>query len=91
MATPVNDNQDTVENQQRDLDPENNDQRNHSESEDENGPPPRDIPVLYVPDLANTLLSEAILDGIRVGICVECVICCSTIVVPHTNRYLLKI
>ena len=60
-----NENQDPVEDQQRD--PENNNQRNYSESEDENGPPPGNIPVLYVPDLANTLLSEAILDGIRVG------------------------
>ena len=60
-----NENQDPVENQQRD--PGNNDQRNYSESEDENGPPPRNIPILYVPDLANTILSEAILDGIHVG------------------------
>ena len=72
MATPAqqqdpmnNEQQDPAENQQRD--PGHNDQRNHSESEDENGPPPRNIPVLYVPDLANTILSEAILDGIRVG------------------------
>ena len=72
MATPAqqqdpmnNEQQDPAENQQQDS--VNNDQRNHSESEDENGPPPRNIPVLYVPDLANTILSEAILDGIRVG------------------------
>ena len=72
MATPAqqqdpmnNKQQDPAENQQQDS--VNNDQRNHSESEDENGPPPRNIPVLYVPDLANTILSEAILDGIRIG------------------------
>ena len=40
--------------------------RNNSDSEDENDPP-RDIPLLYVPDLANTILSEAIKDGIQVG------------------------
>ena len=72
MATPAqqqdpmnNEQQDPAENQQQDS--VNYDQRNHSESEDENGPPPRNIPLLYVPDLANTILSEAILDGIRVG------------------------
>ena len=48
-------------------DPVNNQQRDHSDSKDENGPPPRNIPILYVPDLANTILSEAILDGIQVG------------------------
>ena len=72
MATPAqqqdptnNEQQDPVENQQQNS--VNNDRRNHSKSEDENGPPPRNIPVLYVPDLANTILSEAILDGIHVG------------------------
>ena len=29
--------------------------------------PPRDIPLLYIPDLANTVLSEAIKDGMQVG------------------------
>ena len=47
-------------------DPRDNQQRNSSDSEDENDPP-RDIPLLYIPDLANTILSEAIKDGIRVG------------------------
>ena len=47
-------------------DPRDNQQRNNSKSEDENDPP-RDIPLLYVPDLANTILSEAIKDGIQVG------------------------
>ena len=42
------------------------DPRNNSDSEDENDPP-RDIPLLYVPDLANTILSEAIKDGMQVG------------------------
>ena len=46
-------------------DPRDNQQRNNSFSEDENDPP-RDIPLLYVPDLANTILSEAIKDGIQV-------------------------
>ena len=40
-------------------DPRDNQQRNNSDSEDKNDPP-RDIPLLYVPDLANTILSEAI-------------------------------
>ena len=43
-----------------------NQQRNNSDSEDKNDPP-RDIPLLYVPDLANTILSEAIKDGMQVG------------------------
>ena len=47
-------------------DPRDNQQRNNSNSEDENDPP-RDIPLLYVPDLANTVLSEAIKDSIQVG------------------------
>ena len=47
-------------------DPRDNQQRNDSDSEDENDPP-RDIPLLYVPDLANTVLSEAIKDGMQVG------------------------
>ena len=47
-------------------DPRDNQQRNNSDSEDENDPP-RDIPLLYVPDLANTILTEAIKDGIQVG------------------------
>ena len=47
-------------------DPRDNQQRNSSDSEDENDPP-RDIPLLYVPDLANTILSEAIKDGMQVG------------------------
>ena len=55
MATPV---------PQRD--PRDNQQRNNSDSEDENDPP-RDIPLLYVPDLANTVLSEAIKDSMQVG------------------------
>ena len=72
MATPAQQ-QDPTNNQQHDptdnppQDPVNNQQRDHSDSEDENGPLPRNIPVLYVPDLANTILSEAILDGIQVG------------------------
>ena len=45
-------------------DPRNNQQRNNSDSEDKNDPP-RDIPLLYVPDLANTVLSEAIKDGMQ--------------------------
>ena len=44
-------------------DPRDNQKRNNSDSEDENDPP-RDIPLLYVPDLANTILSEAIKDSI---------------------------
>ena len=47
-------------------DPRDNQQRNNSDSEDENDPP-RDIPLLYVPDLANTVLSKAIKDGMQVG------------------------
>ena len=47
-------------------DPRDNQQRNNSDSEDKNDPP-RDIPLPYVPDLANTILSEAIKDGIQVG------------------------
>ena len=47
-------------------DPRDNQQRNNSDSEDENDSP-RDIPLLYVPDLANTILSETIKDGIQVG------------------------
>ena len=47
-------------------DPRDNQQRNNSDSEDENDPS-RDIPLLYVPDLANTVLSEAIKDGMQVG------------------------
>ena len=55
MATPV-----------RQTDPRDNQQRNNSDSEDENDPP-RNIPLLYVPDLANTVLSKAIKDGMQVG------------------------
>ena len=55
MATPV-----------WQTDPRDNQQRNNSDSEDENDPP-RNIPLLYVPDLANTVLSEAIKDGMQVG------------------------
>ena len=47
-------------------DPKDNQHRNNSDSEDENDPF-RDIPLLYIPDLANTILSEAIKDGIQVG------------------------
>ena len=47
-------------------DPRDNQQGNNSDSEDENDPS-RDIPLLYVPDLANTILSKAIKDGIQVG------------------------
>ena len=47
-------------------DPRDNQQRNNSDSEDKNDPP-RDIPLLYVPDLANTALSEVIKDGMQVG------------------------
>ena len=47
-------------------DPRDNQLRNNSDSEDENDLP-RDIPLLYVPDLANTVLSEAIKDGVQVG------------------------
>ena len=71
MATPAQQ-QDPPNNQQHDptdnlpQDPVNNQQQDHSDSEDENGPL-ENIPVLYVPDLANTILSEAILDGIQVG------------------------
>ena len=42
------------------------DPRDNSDSRDENDPP-RDIPLLYVPDLANTILSEAIKDSVQVG------------------------
>ena len=55
MATPV-----------RQTDPRGNQQRNNSDSKDENDQP-RNIPLLYVPDLANTVLSEAIKDGMQVG------------------------
>ena len=48
------------------TDPRDNQQRNNSDSEDENDLP-RDIPLLYVPDLANTVLSEAIKDRMQVG------------------------
>ena len=41
------------------------DKTDNSDVEEENGPP-RNIPVLYVPDLGNTILSEAIKDGIRI-------------------------
>ena len=47
-------------------DPRDNQQRNNSNSEDENDPP-RNILLLYIPDLANTILSEAIKDGVQVG------------------------
>ena len=47
-------------------DPRDNQQRKNSDSEDENDPP-RNIPLLYIPDLANTVLSEAIKDGMQVG------------------------
>ena len=56
MATPV-----------RQTDPRDNQQRNNSDSEDENDPP-RNISLMYIPDLANTVLSEAIKDGMQVGI-----------------------
>ena len=46
--------------------PRDNQQRNNSDSEDKNDPL-RDIPLLYILDLANTVLSEAIKDGIQVG------------------------
>ena len=55
MATPV-----------RQTDPRDNQQRSNSDSEDKNDPP-RNIPLLYVPDLANTVLSEVIKDGMQVG------------------------
>ena len=45
-------------------DPKENQQRNSSKNEND---PSRDIPLLYVPDLANTVLSEAIKDSIQVG------------------------
>ena len=47
-------------------DPRDNQLRNNSDSEDENDPP-RDIPLMYVPDPGNTILSEAIKDSIQVG------------------------
>ena len=47
-------------------DPRDNQQRNNSDSEDENDPP-RDILLLYVPDQTNTILSQAIKDSIQVG------------------------
>ena len=46
--------------------PAHRDPRDNSDSKDENDQP-RDIPLLYVPDLANTVLSEAIKDGVQVG------------------------
>ena len=47
-------------------DPRDTQQSNNTNSEDENDPP-KDIPLLYIPDLANTILSEAIKDSIQVG------------------------
>ena len=47
-------------------DPRDNQQRNNSDSEDENDLS-KNIPLLYVPDLANTVLSEAIKVGMQVG------------------------
>ena len=47
-------------------DPRDHQLRNNSDNEDQNDPP-RDIPLLYIPDLANTILSEAIKDGVQVG------------------------
>ena len=47
-------------------DPRDNQKRDNSDSEAKNDPP-RDIPLLYIPDLANTILSEAIKDGMQVG------------------------
>ena len=47
-------------------DPRDNQQRNNSDSEDENDPP-RDIPLLYIANLTNTVLSKAIKDGMQVG------------------------
>ena len=55
MATPA---------PQRDI-RDNQQEVNHNR-EEENGPD-RDIPLLYVPDLANSILSEIIKDGIPVG------------------------
>ena len=47
-------------------DPRDNNRGNNSNNEGEDGPP-RDIPLLYIPDLANTILSEAIKDGMQMG------------------------
>ena len=55
MATPA-----------QQQDPRNDQHRDNSDNEEENGPP-RDIPVLCVPDLCNTILSKAIKDGMQVG------------------------
>ena len=55
MATPAPQ-KDTRDNQQ---------EGNHNGGK-ENGPN-RDIPLLYVPDLANSILSELIKDGMQVG------------------------
>ena len=53
MATPA---------PQRDI----RDNQQEDNGEQENGPN-RDIPLLYVPDLANSILSEIIKDGIPIG------------------------
>ena len=53
MATPA---------PQRDI----RDNQQEDNGEQENGPN-RDIPLLYVPDLANSILSELIKDGMQVG------------------------
>ena len=47
---------------QRDI----RDNQQEDNGEQENGPD-RDIPLLYVPDLANSILSELIKDGMQVG------------------------
>ena len=47
-------------------DPRDNNRGDNSDNEGEDGPP-KDIPLLYVLDLANTILSEAIKDGMQVG------------------------
>ena len=47
-------------------DPRDNQQGDNCDSEGKNGPP-RDIPLLYIPNLVNTILSEAIKDGMQVG------------------------
>ena len=46
--------------------PGHRDPKDNSNSENENDQS-RNIPLLYVPDLANTVLSEAIKDGVQVG------------------------
>ena len=44
-----------------------NDQQGASDAEEDEGPYRGDIPQLYIPDLVNTILSEAIKDSMMIG------------------------